>query len=102
MARIKTCNRGWLRRRVQAGVVEAKCDFRFSDDYAYDNAIKFGKTDWLPARFSTGYGDFIEGQMNLHSDDFTCKCGRAWWNEDSTITLYKGYESYTLRIREDE
>ncbi len=92
---MKTVNRGWLRRQVQQGKMEARCKFNHI-------VSTHAKTDWMPARFSKGYGDFIERQMNLNPSHFTCKSGRAWREEDGTITLYCGYASYSLRLASEK
>lgn len=43
-------NRGHLKRLIAAGLIEARCAYRYTDDYVYDNATNFGETDYLPAR----------------------------------------------------
>jgi len=99
-----TVKRNWLKRQIELGKVEAKCTHHLTDDYAFDNANKFGVTDWLKCRISrptwkdvTLYNgntitvrdddDFVTGQMNLDDHDFEGKPGRAWRNPDGTITL---------------
>jgi hypothetical protein len=113
---MKTINRGWLKRQVAAGKVEAKCNYRYSDDYAYDNASNFGRTEWMKARirhpvfteYVNEYGfklsrctdhDFIEGQMNFHESDFEGKAGGAYQDDDGTIHFYiHSNASYELRL----
>ncbi len=46
----KTMRRDVLRRRIEGGMLVARCAHRYTDDYAGDAADKFGKTEWLPAR----------------------------------------------------
>jgi len=112
----KTIRRDWLKRQIELGRIEAKCNYHLTDDYAYDNATGFGRTDWLKCRISnptwkeiTTYlgethtvrddPDFIEGMMNLHDHDFTGKCGSAWWDDGSTITLVVHSNlSYDMRL----
>jgi hypothetical protein len=113
---VKTINRGWLKRQVAAGNVEAKCNHHLTDDYAYDNANRFGVTGWMQARIrhpvfgsyvnEFGYtrercvdSDFVEGQMNFNETDFEGKCGGAHQYEDGTIHFYiHSNASYDLRI----
>jgi hypothetical protein len=98
---MQTVNRGSLMKKVAAGLVEAKCNFSLTDDYRLDDQNEFGVTGWMPARLSSGYGDFVQGQMNLKQHDFTSKSGRAYKNDDGTITLIvHSNECYTLRIKE--
>jgi hypothetical protein len=47
-----TMRRDTLKKMIAAGKLEARCVFSYTDDYAFDNANKFGETGWLPARMS--------------------------------------------------
>jgi hypothetical protein len=113
-----TIKRNWLKKQIELGKVEAKCNFKLTDDYAWDNADNFGKTDWMPARIShptyaeytTACGsvctrcvddDFVQGSLNFHDSDFAYKTGYACHNDDGTIrfSVLSG-ELYTLRIKE--
>lgn len=99
---MKTVNRGWLRRQIAAGKVEARCNYRYTDDYAFDNATGFGQTGWMPARISTGYGDFVEGVMNFTEFDLKSSSGRAYWKDDTQTEIrliVHSNESHTLRIK---
>lgn len=113
---MKTIKRNWLKKQIELGKIEAKCNYHMTDDYAWDNANNFGKTDWMKARLSnptykevTLYNgnkttirdndDFIEGMMNFRSYDFTGKSGGAYTNERGEIILrVHSNLSYTLRI----
>ena len=115
---MKTVNRAWLKRQIDAGRVEAKCSHHLTDDYAFDNANNFGKTDWMPARirrpvFGTyinhlGFeldrcidSDFVQGQMNFTEHDFVGKSGGAYYQPDGTIHFYvHSNASYELRIKQ--
>ena len=112
----KTIRRDWLKRQIELGRIEAKCNYHLTDDYAYDNATGFGRTDWLKCRirrpvfgeYVSEYGftltrcmndDMVYGMMNLTDDDFTGKCGSAWWDDGSTITLVVHSNlSYDMRL----
>lgn len=113
-----TVKRNWLVKQIEAGKVEAKCTHYLTDDYAFDNANKFGATGWMPARIShptwrevtypngnknqiVDDHDFIEGQMNFHVSDFEGKSGGAYRQNDGTISFYiHSNAHYTLRIVE--
>ena len=113
---MKTIRRNWLKKQIELGKVEAKCNYKFTDDYAFDNAYNNQKTGWLPARISNPvYGevtlqngitrtvstdsDWKEGYVNFRNYDFTMSTGGARWNEDGTIGFSPlSSENYTLRI----
>lgn len=93
---MKTVNRGWLKKKVEKGEVEAKCNYRH--DPQFDN-IEYGSDRWIPARLSRCHGDFMEGEMNFKEWDFRSKSGCAWKNPDGTITLIiHSNSSYELRL----
>lgn len=46
----------------------------------------------IPVRFSTGYGDFVEGQCNLREHDFTSHSGYATVSNDG-FTAHLGVHS---------
>lgn len=96
--RVKTINRGWLKRQVLQGKVEAMRKFRYTDDYAYDAQTNYGKTEWIPARISTNWEDRKDGYMNFDEYDFRAKGSSAWLEENGNITLYEGFQSFELRI----
>ena len=97
---MKTVNRGWLKRQVLAGKVEAICAYHMTDDYKRDAANNFGKTTiFVPCRIRSG-SDFIEGVMNFYESDFSSKSGAAWMNKDGTISLsVHSNRAYDLRIK---
>lgn len=99
---MKTVNRGWLKKQVQAGKVEGRCDGHYTDDYAFDAANGFGRTTgWKPVRIrpATGFDHDYENFINLWADDFTSKSGKAYTHDDGTIIYYVHSNlSYTLRI----
>jgi len=83
-----TVNRSWLRRQIEAGKMEGKVTLSLTDDYAFDNSINFGRTAWLPVNFVSCGSDFRPDHCNVWEMDFTSKHGRAWHNDDGTITLH--------------
>lgn len=110
MGKIKKINRLWLKNQILKGNVEGRCDYRYSDDYAWDAATNFGKTDWLPCRIThpheDEYGrwtnDHLEGYINFRNSDFR-GYGSCWADNDELgkngpMSLYFGYRSYTLRL----
>ena len=96
----KTVNRGWLKKQVLAGNVEAICSYNMTDDYKRDAANNFGKTTtFVPCRIKSGF-EIIEGCMNFYESDFRSKCGAAWMNENGTICfMVHSNRSYDLRIK---
>ena len=113
---MQTVNRGWLKKQIANGKVEAKCRYAMTDDYRFDNANEFGKTDWMQARFyypvfgkvtlQNGItitrcekDDRKEGQANFSESDLKTKSGAAYRNDDGTITLrIHSNEVWTLRV----
>jgi hypothetical protein len=76
--------------------MEAKCDFHIEHDGNGSNDTFNGP--WMPARLTTGHGDFIEGQMNFYDFDFKSKSGMAYDAGDGKISLIvHSNASYTLR-----
>lgn len=49
MSIYKTIRRDKLKRDIEKGLYVAKCDGRYTDDYAWDAANNYGKTDFAPA-----------------------------------------------------
>lgn len=115
---MQTIRRDWLMRQIDAGMVDAKCDYHLTDDYLSDVANDHGKTGWLPARMSRPYRkdpssvnhrflddeerDFIRGVMNFRESDLDSTCGLAYWaNAEQTMIslIVHSNLSYTLRLR---
>jgi len=86
-------NRGWLLRQVEAGNVEVKCNYSMTDDYAFDAAYNFGKTDWMPAQ------DYFKKDGCALAWYFSTKGGFAYWNEDKSEIAMSVYSNYSLQLR---
>ncbi len=73
---------------------------RLTDDYAHDNATKFGKTDWLPCQIITSEDERDQAKINLYPFDFTTQSGRAYRNDDGTfeLTVHTG-TYYAFRLK---
>jgi len=113
---MKTIRRDWLKKQIEKGNVEAKCNYIMTDDYAFDDAYNCQRTGWKPARISNptwkevtlqngitqtvqDSDDLKDGYTNFRDYDFTMSTGRAYWNEDETISFCPlSSEYYTLRI----
>lgn len=111
-----TVRRDWIKRQIENGNIEVKCNYILTDDYAWDNAVDFGKTGWMPARISNPkYEEYInpvgnkmnrcvdhdelQGYINFRDHDFKFKSGFAYKKEDGTIQFCPlSGQSYTLRI----
>lgn len=114
-----TVNRGWLKKQVELGNVEVRCNYHYTDDYAFDNAYDFGRTDWMPARIKSPkfeeivncYGnresicvdhDDLPGYMNMYGNEFTGNCGRAYRDSrDGGIITLRVHSNlvYSMRIK---
>jgi hypothetical protein len=85
---MKIVNRGWLKKQIEKGNIEIKCEQVLTDDYAFDAAFNFQKSDWVKADIK-----------NFNDQDFKFKTGRAYWSQDGTISwtmLCNHY--YTCRL----
>ena len=115
----KTVNRGWLRKQVEAGKVAIKCNYHYTDDYAFDAAVNFQQTDWMPARirkpvfgeYTDQFGytrtrcvedDRKQGYMNLDASDFKSQSGRCWKNEETNIISFSIHSNlvYSCKVLE--
>jgi hypothetical protein len=86
--RTKTVRRDKLKRDIQKGLYVCKCNYRYTDDYRYDNATDFGASDYKEINImdeNNRKHDY--DKMNLWKDDFSSQVGTAWENEDGTVTL---------------
>ncbi len=103
---MKTVNRGWLKKQVANGKMEALCNYSFDP---MTDGIEYGDKQWRPARLQVREydennklvnDDWIEGMSNFTEWDFKTKSGCAYQNNDGTITLIiHSNESYELRIK---
>jgi hypothetical protein len=98
----KTINRGWLKKQIAKGNIEAKCNHRLTDDYAFDAATGFGKSEWAPARYVANKHQCDEQYDKGITliDDFDFRGKMAYQTDDGLIHLivYSGY-SFDLRIK---
>lgn len=119
---METIRRNWLRKQVELGRVEAKCEMHLTDDYAFDAAYNFGQTDWKPARIRQPKwevyvnergsaldrcvdDDLRQGFINFLASDFSpsYKTGHAYWQNKEQGLIHFSIHSnlrYTLRIVE--
>lgn len=99
---MEIAHRGHLKRLVKKGLIEAKCLFRYTDDYAYDNASGFGKTDWLPARLREDNEDSILGFINFRDWDFGTSSGYLSHHKENNTYSFAIHSNlvYSVRIIE--
>lgn len=98
---MKMVNRGWLKRQIAAGKIEARCNFSYTDDYAWDNATNFGRTEWLPMYLMEGWQDHRENQIGVHAEELQFESGRAYRVNEQEIRLSIHHNLlYTCRIVE--
>ena len=93
---MKTVRRDWLKRQVEAGHVSVVASYHFDDmmgasrDTAKGMPAAIRPADWRERK---------EGVCYLMESDFTSSCGRAWLNENGTVTLYvHGNSNSDLRV----
>lgn len=89
-------NRGWLKRQVQAGKMEAANDYRYDE---MEGQTVGGK--WFPAVFRQQGDKFEPGQIAFTDHDFSSKSGTAYRQPDGTICLIiHSNQSYKLRVKQ--
>lgn len=100
---MKTVRRDWLKKQIMNGKMVGKCDHRYTDDYAMDNANNFGKTDFMPLQIIEDYDDHVAaGFLFLWADDFVGKPG--WASIDEKTGIYSLYVhsnlSFSFKFKE--
>lgn len=78
--------------------MEIRCQYKYTDDYAWDAANDYGKHNWMDATdyFNDGCGiDWY----------FSTSSGGAWWSSDSKeeiVLLIHSNLSYRLRMKAEQ
>ena len=70
----KTIKRNWLKKQIELGNIEIKCTGVYTDDYAFDSAYNYQKSDWKKADIK-----------NYSDQDFKYKSGYAYIDENGLI-----------------
>ena len=112
-----TIRRDWLKRQVEAGKMECRCDFYIEHD-GDGRSDTFGGS-WLPARIRHpkfeprmmpgGFErdvcvdhDCIDGSMNMMDHEFAGNCGHVWADSKAgpfTLHVHSNL-CYTLRFKQ--
>jgi hypothetical protein len=97
----KIAHRGHLRNLIKKGMIEAKCLFHYTDDYAYDNAYNNGKTDWMPVEFVEFHTDGKDGFLSFTDWDLKTSSGylHADTNDMYSFAIHSNLV-YKVRIKE--
>lgn len=112
----QTVNRRKLHNAAKKGLLWAKCDGRYTDDYAGDAACNFGIHDdfrqvayidnSLPwqERQAVRQKANAEGMITFDTSDFNDSVGRAWFDSERNKTIFYIHSnlSYTVEIREPQ
>lgn len=93
----KTVRRDWLKRQVKAGKVTVVDSYSFCDMLGTSRC----KSE-IPAALSEDFPTFSvrkQGVCYMLDCDFDSSCGRAWRNDNGTVTLYVHSNlNYTFKI----
>lgn len=83
----KRIRRDKLMRDIEKGLLLGKCDFHYTDDYAWDNACGFGRTELMPCRIRKDRNDIPKGFLSFDRDDFSSsyRTGGAYQDEAGVI-----------------
>lgn len=108
---VKTVNRGTLKRAAQRGELWIKCNYHYTDDYAWDNASGFGKMDefqkaylmpegldsdaWRETR-NAAHG---RGEIVVDESDFKNKSGYCYERDGVIRWGIHSNLNYTVQIR---
>ena len=116
---MQTIRRDWLRRQIEAGQIEARCNYHLTDDYRGDAADNFGKTEWMPARirhprfetYTSPWGaecqrcvdhDDPPGFLHFFASDVEGKSGMAYWeSEPEGLIRFRIHSNaaFSMRVR---
>lgn len=92
----KTIRRDKLAELARAGKLVCVSSYHY-DEMSGESRCKAP----LEVRMSSGYGDFVEGVINLRESDFRSGCGMARLNDDGTISLYVHSNcNYDFRLKD--
>ena len=93
---MKQLRKSTLKKMISKGLLVAKCERKYTDDYQLDAATCFGKTEWLPCMLNDVPD--TTSRINFFDVHFEYKSGYAYEKEDSTIFFQvKTDEVYTLK-----
>ena len=95
-------HRGHLKRLIKKGMIEARCKYHYTDDYAYDNATNFGITDWETAFLDSEIpnGKQVDGIVFMADFDFSTSSGGLYKDGENSWTLLIHLNlSYQIRFK---
>jgi len=101
---MRIANRGHLKRLIAKSMIEARCRYHYTDDYAWDNATNFGKTDWLSAYLKSEIkeGEQVKGII-FEDWDFKTSSGYLSLNREKegiyTFAIHSNLV-YEVRVKE--
>jgi len=64
---INTYNRGRLRREIEKGLFQVKCDGQYTDDYAFDAAYNYRKSDFMDAKVVMDFWEWLNSNPEIKS-----------------------------------
>ena len=84
----KTINKTWIKNRLKKGLFEFIVNGKYTDDYAFDNSINYGKTtEWVVAT-EKEFDDWFIGSCMIYGD----KTGEF-------NVSFASSENYTFRLK---
>lgn len=81
---MKKFTRATLKSLIKKGLVEVRVRSNYTDDYAYDAEVNFGRTEWKSATFEEKGRDYriLPEAIAFGPELFGCVGGRAWEDGD--------------------
>ena len=95
---MKTITKPQLRNLLKTRTLQARRTGRYTDDYAFDNAVNFGKTDWQPIVYLPPSRINPESKDLFIWTDDNLKHAKAYTTKDGTIQAGPHWDSWQLRI----
>jgi hypothetical protein len=95
---MKTITKPQLRKLLKTRTLQARRTGRYTDDYAFDNAVNFGKTDWQPIVYLPPSRINPESKDLFIWTDENLKHAKAYTTKDGIIQAGPHWDSWQLRI----
>ena len=95
---MKTITKPQLRNLLKTRTLQARRTGRYTDDYAFDNAVNFGKTDWQPIVYLPPSRINPESKDLFIWTDDNLKHAKAYTTKDGIIQAGPHWETWQLRI----
>jgi hypothetical protein len=96
----KIAHRGHLKNLIKKGLIEVKCLFHYTDDYAFDAAMN-NRTDkeWIPAEWVENLADGRNGYHTFRDWDFKSSSGYLSKDKGEGIYSFAIHSNLVYSVR---